>query len=293
MWVARTCVGSRKRPDCPRDRNSPRAEPPQLAPNCPPLSMERLGSEHVVSEAFVKAAQVILGARLLQQASPQPTSPARDAAKKDRRSGRWVRPWGSSWQAGTASENASSTQPCQPAPAARSSAIGRPCASLAHLQFNLELEEVEGVGRELENWRKDPSLPMVIEVRAERRGPAPAWASPTVGQHTSATSIMVVVRTLPVSVSPPLRSTYDKPPATQLVRPQAALQVLPQPSRPHQCAKTNPLNISCLLRRPLPDARGALDPGLHADRLRQCRGRLRRCLLTGQQQHLWSTQLCG
>jgi hypothetical protein len=33
------------------------------------------------------------------------------------------------------------------------------------LQFNLEVEEVESAQRDLDHWRRDPSCPMILEVR--------------------------------------------------------------------------------------------------------------------------------
>ena len=35
------------------------------------------------------------------------------------------------------------------------------------MQFNLEVEEVEGAAKALDRWRRETGLPMVLEVRAQ------------------------------------------------------------------------------------------------------------------------------
>jgi hypothetical protein len=43
----------------------------------------------------------------------------------------------------------------------------------AYLQFNLEIEEVQSAVRELEPWRRQITVPLVIEVRLCTHGQSP------------------------------------------------------------------------------------------------------------------------
>lgn len=92
--------------------------------------------ERVVGEAFVKAGQVILESRIYRPKSKAPQAQGRA----------WVR-----------LAPLSFASPCQPP--------HRPSRRL--LQFNLEVDEVEGASKALERWRRETGLPLVLEVRVQ------------------------------------------------------------------------------------------------------------------------------
>jgi hypothetical protein len=105
---------------------------------------DKLTIDHYVAECFIKCANVILSSRVYQGA---PIAPSRGAS-------RWVRraPRGNALR-GTARLHWT--------PSRRGALLPRP-------QFVLSVDEVEGVAKEVEPWRKDTSSPMVIEVSSAR-----------------------------------------------------------------------------------------------------------------------------
>lgn len=93
--------------------------------------------ERVISEAFCAAAKVILESRIYASTPRTHQEQAKGRA--------WV-------------SSRSSVQFARPA-----SAFTSPPAR--SLQFNLEVEEVEGASKALERWRREAGLPLVLEVR--------------------------------------------------------------------------------------------------------------------------------
>lgn len=124
--------------------------------------------ERVVSEATIKAAEIVLEARLsgLTGASRQPGASEQGAQAKGRA---WVRAHGHRQALGRAGrrggrleQRGPSRQPPQLVPpSSPASLLPPPC-----LQFNLEVEDVPGSAKSLERWRRESGLPLVLEVRA-------------------------------------------------------------------------------------------------------------------------------
>jgi hypothetical protein len=146
---------------------------------------ERLTIEHYVGECTLKCAQVILAARIPRKSSAVPPV--------DKRSGRWVSAWWCGvvvpvlWtkRDGRACARVhtafvrrvahSSSLRSETARAYLTKANNRyldwPRNTAAHTlrihatQFLLEVDEVAGLAKQLEAWRRDIYQPLVIEVR--------------------------------------------------------------------------------------------------------------------------------
>jgi hypothetical protein len=114
------------------------------------MSGDKLTIDHYVAECFIKCATVILSSRIYQE---NPIPP-------DKRASRWVR--------------ALLSRQCTRPPT--SLEHGKDCSTELQptnwytlspcclVQFLLSVDEVEGVAKDVEPWRKDTSNPMVIEV---------------------------------------------------------------------------------------------------------------------------------
>lgn len=170
------------------------------------MSDARVKVEHIVGECIVKAAHVILGAR-----SVQPTrTPSRPTQKC------WVRHFHlakgtyalKEWNAGDLLDLARALKRPRVALAQDICLLfvqrGTPNTILC-VQFNMDIDEVDSAVRELEPWRRNIALPLVIEVRQ---------ASERV-QRNQILSLELHVEASLIS-GPPIGNCFECSPSTEL-----------------------------------------------------------------------------
>lgn len=105
--------------------------------------------EQVIGELYVKGAQAVLSARINQTDTSTPKAKSRE------------RVWVSASSAGVVPGALCQNEATCAGRVGEQSAGPTPSP-----QFNVELEEVKEASRELNTWRQDTTLPLVVEVGA-------------------------------------------------------------------------------------------------------------------------------